>query len=182
MKNSKNFIFVKCGDKKTAEEVKATNPPEVIFYNPDGEEIHRQSVKDAASIDNAMEQALKKYANREISWNAFDDAALDSARESGKVVILAFASDSKDSEAALKALEDRQLAKLHDSVVFLKATFEKDGRTEKLWGVSSAPTLVLIDPTKEAGSKATLEKIMGKKSPLSLKASIQKALKAIEKK
>lgn len=181
VKRYKDFLYVKCGDKKTAEEVKAKNPPEVIFFDADGEEISRSPVKKAGDVDRAMNEALKKYAPREIAWASYDPEAVKAARESGKLVVLAFASDSKDSAATLEAFTDRTLAKLHDKIAFFKIEFRKDGEVEKLWGVTSAPTVITVDGQQEPGSKAVIEKSLGKKTPGSLKSMIQKGLKQIEK-
>jgi len=177
----RDFLFVRCADKKTAGEVKAGSPPEIIVFHPDGEEIYRQNVRDAVSVERAMTEALKIYGPKEITWTAYDESAWGSARECGKLVVLVFASESHDSEATLKALEDRTLAKMHESVLFLRTTFVKDGPVEKSWGVMSAPTILLADPTKEAGSKAVLDRSSGKKSAGSLKSMLSKALKAVEK-
>jgi hypothetical protein len=182
VKRYKDFIYVKSSDKKTAEEIGAKSPPEVIFFDPDGEEIYRQPVTNAGDIERAMGEATKKYGPKEVSWAAYDEGAVKAAREAGKVVVLAFASDSKDSEATLKAFEDRTLAKLHEKIAFFKIEYRKDDETAKLWGVSAAPTVITVDGAKEMGAKAVIEKSSGKKTPSALKGMIQKALKAIEKK
>ncbi len=180
MKN--DFLFVRCADKKTAQAIGVNSPPEVIFFNPDGAEIHRQQVRDAASIEQAMTQALKIYGPKEISWTAYSDDELAAAKQGNKLVVVAFASDeSKDCEATLKALEHRAIAGLHEKIVFLKAPFTKDGHAEKLWGVTSAPTVLIVDPTKDVGSRAIVDRGSGKKSPKELKSMIAKGLKAVEK-
>lgn len=180
MKN--DFLFVRCGDKKTAQVIGVNSPPELIFFNPDGAEIHRQQVRDAAGIEQAMTQALKIYGPKEISWTAYSDDELAAAKQGNRLVVLAFANDeSKDSEATLKALEHRAIAGLHEKITFLKAAFAKDGHAEKLWSVTSAPTVLIVDPNKDAGSKAIVERSSGKKSPKELKSMIAKGIKAIEK-
>ena len=128
-----------------------------------------------------MNEALRIYGPKAITWTPYDEASLAAARESGKLVLLAFASDSKDSEATLKALEDRSIAKSHEKILFLKADYVKDGHAEKLWGVSYAPTILVVDPTKEAGSKAVIDRVTGKKSAASLRGTIEKGLRAVEK-
>lgn len=180
MKNE--FVFVRCGDKKTAQAIGVNSPPELIFFNPDGEEICRQQARDAASVEQAMTQALKVYGPKEISWTAYGDDELAAAKQGNKLVVVAFASDeSKDCEATLKALEHRAIAGLHEKITFLKAAFTKDGHAEKLWSVTSAPTILIVDPSKDAGSKAIVERASGKKSPKELKSMIVKGLKSIEK-
>ncbi len=78
VKRYKDFLYVKCGDKKTAEEVKAKNPPEVIFFDADGEEISRTSVKSATDVDRAMNEALKKYAPRKTVHSMLSQAGFSS--------------------------------------------------------------------------------------------------------
>lgn len=179
MKRYNEFIFVRCGDKKTAEEVGAKSPPEVIFFNPDGEEILRMGIRDLSSLQRAMDMANQKYGPKEIAWAEYDAAALQAA--SGKLVVLAFADDSKDCQSTLKALEDRALVKFHEKIVFLKTAYRKDSEEAKLWGVSAAPAVVLIDPTKEAGSKAVIERLVGKRNWTQFRKPIERAVKALDK-
>lgn len=89
--------------------------------------------------------------------------------------MIAFHDPAKD-EAALKALEDRSVVRLHDSFRFLKAEFRRDSDAAKAWGVSSVPTLLVVDPRKDPGAKAVLETVAGKKTPQQLRAVLQKSI------
>jgi len=178
-KRFNEFIFVRCGDKKTAQEVGAKRPPEVIFFNPDGEEYYRTGFRDASSLLRAMDEANKKYGPKEVSWTPYDDSAI--ANANGRVVLLAFANDSKESESTLKALEDRICVKFHEKVLFLKTEYRKDSDEAKKWGVSAAPAIVLIDPSKESGSKSVIDRQIGKRNAGQLRSALTKAVRIVEK-
>lgn len=146
----------------------------MVFFDPDGEEIHRAPFSDDSSLKSAMEAALKKYGPKEITWTD---------RPSGqKPVVLVFADDKKDSEELLKNLADRMLVKLQDKFEFVKQTFTKDSDEVKKWNVLQVPTIIIYDGTKEIPEKAVLERLGGKKSPAEIKKAFAKALKALEKK
>lgn len=169
------FFFVKACDKKTQEAVKARGAGEVIILDPDGAELYRGGVANPAGVEAAMESALKKYSDRPIAWEALDAKALDEAKASGKLALVAFYDPARD-EAALKMLEDRTLVRLHDSFRFLRVEFKRDSEAAKAWGVTSSPTLLAVDPRKDPGAKAVLETVTGKKPPLQLRALLQKAV------
>ncbi len=121
-----------------------------------------------------MKTALTKYSSKEISWQAWSENSVAAAKESGKLIVLAFVNDKDDSVATLKAFEDRTIAKKHDKVIFLKVTYEKDSADVKKYGVFSAPTVIYIDPSKD-GDKQVMEKVQGKQSVNQIRASLFKA-------
>jgi hypothetical protein len=178
VKDSKEFIWVRCMDKKTATQVKPANPPEIIFFDADGELLSRAGVTDGDSVEKAMKAALEKYAPKQVNWTEYDEKAVS---ESQRLVVLAFVNDKKDSEDTLKAFEDRTIAKKHDQITFVKKEFAKDSEEAKKWGATSAPTVVFINPSKEAG-KQVLEKVSGKQSVNALRALLAKAFAKMEAK
>ncbi len=159
----------------------AKNPPEIIIFNGDGEEIHRQGVRDTAGVENAMNQGLDKYSSREIDWEEYSEEKLEEARQSENLLVIAFADGKKNSISTLKELENRSLANLHDRITFLKVDFTKRGHVEKLWKVNGAPTVLVVDPRKDPGYKAAISKIYGKKSWRTFKKSFQKGIRIIDK-
>jgi hypothetical protein len=176
------FLFVKACDKKTQETVHSKGPGELVFIDPDGNELHRGVCLDAAAIEKAMDAALGKYAGRPISWNLYEAKALESARAAGKLALVAFDDGGKEGEALLKGLEDRMLARLQDRFTFIRVPFRKESDEARLWGVSSAPMLLVIDPAGEAGgAHSVVERISGKKTPAQLKSLIQKVSRSQEK-
>ena len=174
LKDSNQFIFVKCADKKTATEIKPGTPPEILFYDCDGELISRERVTDLSSVESAMKNALTKYSNKEIAWQDYSDNAVSAAKEAGKIVVLAYVNDKDDSVATLKAFEDRAIAKKHDKMVFLKVAYEKDSASAKKYNVNTAPTVIYIDPSKDEKTQV-IEKVKGKQSVNAIRNSIAKA-------
>jgi hypothetical protein len=179
-RKSGEFLFVRACDKKTQEAIRS-RPGEIVILDPEGAELHRGVCMDAPAIEKAMDAALQKYAPKPISWNLYESKGLESARSAGKLALLAFDDGGKDGDALLKALEDRMVAGQHERFLFVRVPFKKDSDDVRAWAVTSALTLLIVDPSQEPGPKAVLEKTVGKKTPVQLKAFLQKASKAKEK-
>jgi hypothetical protein len=175
------FLFVRACDKKTQEAVHSKGPGELVFIDPDGTELHRGVCLDAAAIEKAMDAALEKYAGRPISWNVYEAKALEAARARDQLAVIAFDDGGKDGGTLIKSLEDRMLARLQDKFTFIRVEFRKDSDDARVWAVTSAPALLVVDPAKEAGPHAVIERLSGKRSPAQLKAALQKACRPQEK-
>ncbi|MBI2930427.1 MAG: hypothetical protein HYY16_02145 [Planctomycetes bacterium] len=176
MKRVNEFIFVRCSDKKTAQAVKAARPPSLMAFDCDGEQIAVHAIKDEDDILRAMDKTLEQYSNKEITWGTLSEEALAEAKDQEKLVVLFWGDDKKESEEAAKMLEDRVVAKYHDKVVFLKAAYVSGSPEAKLWGTNACPMVMLIDPAKEAGGKAVVEKLSGKQKAMALKNMLVKGL------
>jgi hypothetical protein len=168
VKKSAGFHCVR-GTQAWANRFKVDRVPMVVVADADGDEIHRATFGDEASLAGAMDAALAKYAPKPVSWSSEPPASADGR----KLLVVGF--DDEKGEA-LKVLEDRTIVKYHASCTFVKLAFEKDGEAAKKWGVTSAPAIVLCDPSKES----VLERLTGKKTPLSLKAAFQRALARVK--
>jgi hypothetical protein len=175
------FLFVRACDKKTQEAVRSRGPGELVFVDPDGTELHRAVCTDAPAIEKAMDAALEKYPHKSISWNVYESQALESARAGRKLALIAFDDGGKEGEGLCKALEDRMVARLHDSYMFIRIPFQKDSEEARGWAVTAAPTLLVVDPSPGTDSKAVVKRITGKKTPAQLKALLPKSAKASEK-
>jgi hypothetical protein len=175
LKRGDDFHFVRVGDRKTAQSVAATRAPEVIFIDPEGDEIFRSGFTDAATLDRAMGVALQKYAPHAVPWTSELPAS-----PSGKPLLVVGFDDEKGE--SLKALEDRTLVKYHERFTYVRFTLKKDAESARKWGVSQAPALFFCDASKEAPEKNALEKLSGKKSAAAIKAAIQKAMAKLEPK
>lgn len=180
----------RASDKGTAEKVKSNAPPCLIFFDGDGEEFHRSQriskENTAADVEAAMKEALQKYAPREISWASGSVAdTLAAAKEQRKLVALVFLEDGKEaSQKFVGALQDRWLAKLQDRLLFVKAMHDDASESSQEWGVSSAPTLLLVDPLAAADGerkKCVLERVTGEKAPGTLRGLLLRALARFEK-
>ncbi len=174
-RHQEEFHFVRVCEKKTAQLLRATKPPEAIILDADGDEIHRSGFSDAASLDLVLSTALQRWGPREIHW------ATEIPASAGAKPLLVVAFDDEKGES-LKAFEDRQLAKYHDRIEFVRYPARKDSEPARRWGVVQGPAIFLCDAGKESPEKNPLERMSGKKTPASLKSAIQKALLRIETK
>lgn len=175
-----DFYFVKCTDMKTVKAVKAVSKCELIFLDPDGVEIHRCVVTGSAQIASALKEALTKYANKTIPWNA--DAPPKSGAFEGKpMIVLLFADESSDVASAIASLEDRRIVKFHEKCVFVKIAYRKESPQTREWNIQRAPTLLLLDTTKDFAPKSVLERSSERKNPREMKTFLMKGLSSIER-
>lgn len=175
LKRKDEFHFVRVCDRKLAQAIRAAKPPEAIFLDADGDEVHRAGFNDGASLDRVMSGAVAKYGPRPIAWGS----EISKDRAGRPLVLVAF--DDEKGEA-LKALEDRTLVKYHDRIEFVRYSVKKDSEAARKWGVNVGPVVVFCDGTKDNPEKNTIEKLTGKKPPSVLRASILKALAKVESK
>jgi hypothetical protein len=174
------FFFVKCTDMTTVRAVRATSKCELIFLDPDGDEILRTVAKSPQDVATAMKDALTRYSNKLIAWNA--GAPPQASETEGRpLVVLLFASESEDSAAALRILEDRRVAKIHEKCVFVRINYVKDSAEVKTWNVQGAPTLILMDRNREFSPKSVVERSTERKTPREMKSFLVRGLKAVEK-
>src|SRR5260221_478669 len=69
LKRQDDFHFVRVCEKKTAQAVKATKPPEAIFMDSDGDEVFRSAFIDGGTLDKSMSSAQLKYAPQDVRWS-----------------------------------------------------------------------------------------------------------------
>ena len=171
------FHFVKCSDLKTVKLVRAVSKCELIVLDPEMADVHRVVLKGPADVAPALKAALAAYARKPISW-ATDAPPVESGKQ---MTVLLFASDSDADVAVVGALEDRRVASLHEKCVFVRITYRKDSPESKDWNVSQAPTLLLLDSTRDFKAKSVLDRALGKKNPREMRSFLAKGLAAIEK-
>jgi hypothetical protein len=174
-KRQEEFHFVRVCEKKTAQLLRATKPPEAIFLDPDGDEVYRSAFSDAATLDQALTAAQQRFGPREIHW------ATDIPLLPGGKSLLVVGFDDEKGES-LKAFEDRSLVKYHDRIEFVRYPSRKDSEPARKWGVVQGPAFFICDAGKENPEKNPLEKFTGKKTAAALKSVIQKALLRVETK
>lgn len=172
------FHWVKVADLKTMDLVKANVVNEMIITDPDLNELFRGVVKAAPDAEKAIGDALKKYVGRPIPYKTYDAETFKQA--AGKPLILVFSDNAKESMGVLTALEQPMLARYTEKCDFARFTFKKDEDAKK-WNVVSAPTIIVLDTSKDEGPKAIFERAPGKKSPPEIKALILRALKMCDK-
>ena len=173
------FHWVKVADLKSMDRVLANAVNEVIVTDPDLNELYRGVITSVPTAEAALDAALKKYAPYPIPYKTYSPATFKAA--SGKPLILVFADDGKNSQAVLTAFEQPMLAKYTAKCDFARFDVKRDAEAVKQWKVVSAPTIIVLDTTKEEGYGALAERTSGKKTPPELKTLLLRALKAYEK-
>jgi len=175
------FLFVKCTDLATLKAIKATSRCEMIFFDPEGDELQRSVVACTQDIVNAMNSALTRYANRPIEWTSDPPAPVERSPQGRKLTVVLFRNASDDVEAVIRSLEDRSVAKFHPGCAFVSMEYRAGSETVAKWNVVAAPTLLLLDAEKEFGPKAVVDRTVGRKSPREVRGLLRKALAQLEK-
>jgi len=175
--------MVRCADKATSDKVKSEAISTMIFFDGDAKEYLRVSVETPDSVEAAFKKGQKMYSSRPISWATGDSSSVLSQVQGDrkKLVALAFVDDKKDSAAMLTALEDRWLVKHQDRLVFAKIAFDRNSEECRKWNVTSAPTLLLVNPAEENLKKSIVDQLVAKKELVSVHNFLVKAFDKFDK-
>src|SRR5262249_13847300 len=98
-----------------------------------------------------------------------------------KLVALAFLDDRKDSEGLVASLEDRWVVKFHERMIFTKVAYDKNSELCKKYNVTSAPTLILVNPSQEDAKKSIVDQLVAKKELGSVRSFLMKAFDKFDK-
>jgi hypothetical protein len=183
VKYNSNFYMVRCADKATSEKVKSDAISTMIFFDGDGKEYYRKGVGSIDSVEAAYKKALELYAKRPISWatGEISDVVSQSRDDRKKLVALVFLDEKKDSETLVNSLEDRWVAKYQDRLVYTKVAFDRTSETCKKYNVTSAPAVVLLNPSQEDPKKSVVDTMVAKKELVSVRAFLIKALEKFDR-
>jgi hypothetical protein len=153
----------------------------MIFFDGDGKEYLRTMVSTPDTVEAAYKKAMEMYAKRPVSWATGDTATVASQVDSKKLLALAFLDEKKDSETFVTSLEDRWVAKHHDKFTFMKVAFDRNSEECRKWGVTAAPTLLLINPAEENPKKSIVDQMVSKKELPSVRAFLIKGIERFER-
>ena len=103
---------------------------------------------------------------------------LKSGKDGSQPVLILFMDTGAKSKQWGEILGDKSLDEVFGKIIYVAVDFKKDGEEEKKYSVTAAPTLLLVDPTKE-DSKG---KKISSPAPGALKKELEAAIKAAAKK
>jgi hypothetical protein len=183
VKLNSGFYMVRCADKATSDKVKSSAISTLIFIDGDGKEYYRTIVGTADTLEAAFKKASELYAKKSISWATGEASdVLSQARgDRKKLVALAFLDEKKDSETLVASLEDRWVAKYQERLVFTKIAFDRGSDACKKYNVTSAPTILLVNPSEEDARKSVVDSLVSKKELLSVRNFLAKAFDKFDK-
>jgi hypothetical protein len=175
--------MVRCADKATSDKVKSDAISTMIFFDGDGKEYHRTIVGTFDTVEAAFKKANELYAKKPISWATGETSdVLSQARgDKKKLVALVFADDKKDSETLVASLEDRWVAKHQERLVYTKIAYDRTSEICKKYNVTSAPTLILVNPAEEDLKKSIVDQLVAKKELSTLHSFLIKAFDKFDK-
>lgn len=103
---------------------------------------------------------------------------LKAGKEETKPLLILFMDTGPKSKQWTQILADKSLDDDFGKIVYVAVEFKKGGDDEKKYSVTSSPTLVLVDPTKDDAKP----KKISSPAPASLKRELETAIKALMKK
>jgi len=104
--------------------------------------------------------------------------ALTQGKE-GKPVLILFMDTGAKSKLWSELLGDKSLDEVFGKVAYVALEYKKDSEDAKKWKVSAAPTLVLIDATKDEAKEI---KKLTSPNPPTVKKELEAAIKKLVKK
>ena len=183
VKLNSGFYMVRCADKATSDKVKSDAISTMIFLDGDGKEYFRTIVGTSDTVEAAFKKATELYTKKPIAWATGEASdVLSQARgDKKKLVALAFLDEKKDSETLVASMEDRWVAKYQERLVFTKVAFERTSDVCKKYGVTGAPTILLVNPSEEDPKKSVVDSLVAKKELLSVRNFLAKAFDKFDK-
>ncbi len=183
VKLNSGFYMVRCADKTTSDKVKSDAISTMIFFDGDGKEYHRTIVGSVDTVEAAFKKANELYAKKPIAWATGETSEVMSqaGADKKKLVALAFLDDKKDSEALVASLEDRWVARYQERLVYTKVAYDKNSELCKKWNVTSAPTLILVNPSEEDQKKSLVDQLVAKKELATVHSFLVKAFAKLDK-
>ena len=103
---------------------------------------------------------------------------MKTGKEGNKPLLILYMDATPKSKQWTEQMGDKSLDDVFSKIVYVSVEFKKDGEEEKKYSVTAAPTLILVDPTKDEakGKKLTSPAAAG------LKKELEAAIKAAAKK
>jgi len=183
VKLNSNFYMVRCADKATSDKVKSDAISTMIFFDGDGKEYHRTIVGTVDTVEAAFKKASELYAKRPVAWATGEpsDVISGAKEDKKKLVALAFLDDKKDSETLVNSLEDRWVAKYQDRLIFTKIAYDRTSELSKKYNVTSAPALILVNPSQEDAKKSVVDQLVAKKELATVHSFLVKAFDRFDK-
>jgi YHS domain-containing protein len=108
--------------------------------------------------------------------NSIEDA-LKTAKEGSKPAMILFMDAGAKSKMWSEALGDKELDETFAKVAYAAVLFEKGADENKKYGVNSAPTLIIVDPTENKTMKT-----LSSPAPKTIKNEVDAAIKKLTKK
>lgn len=160
-----------------------TGFPTAIFIGPDGKEVARLRDRSPGGVKQQVEEVVRQHTRPTLRTDLTVEAGVAAAREARKLLAVFFADDRAAAEngPVIDAILAPALEQLRGRFVWVKRPLvgEKNKATDeaKAAGARKSPTLVLIDPWAEPGSKP-LKKLDAWKA---LQKELEKAVDAAQK-
>jgi hypothetical protein len=178
-------IFVDCAWGKKNQELTrrfgVTGYPTVVFCTPDGTPLGKMTSRDAEGVANDLKQLGEQYGGKapdgiRIVLAADYEAARQDARKKSRPVLLYFADISPASISVNDALLDRGINETLRYFSCAKADFVKGSADCLKFGVTRAPTILLLDARLEKPEEKPLGRIEGSRTVRELKRELEAVL------
>jgi len=175
-------IFVECGNKKNFEIVslmEITKFPTLIFVDPHGVALGTVSQRDASELASAIRDMTNRFLSRP-HYPENVDKALETARRSGRPLLLYFYDDSPACLTINKSLSDPELKPLNNRLEVAMTLMERGSAMCTKYDVERAPTLLVLNARLPKPEAKPLARITASRTPRELHRDLEEALEALK--
>ncbi|HUR38001.1 MAG TPA: thioredoxin family protein, partial [Planctomycetota bacterium] len=181
-------IFVDCDWGKKNEELsnefRVTGYPTIAFCDPKGKDIGRMQGREIPEVLREIQEITRKYpaapapagAPAKPTLQEYSPALLPVARKSSHTVLIFFYDESQATETVVRSLSDPLLRDLRSRLLLSQTPYRKDSELCVRLDVIRAPTLLLLDPSREKPETQPLGRIAGSRSPRELLRDLEELL------
>ena len=155
-----------------------TGYPSFFFIDPTGKKVGNAS-RDSASLIKQIGETAEKY-NRAPKWSESLDSATEAAKKGDQPLVIVYRDAKPKSDAAVQEFNAEPVAELYGKATWVQHTFDVKSDEAKAMGITSLPTLVIVDPRVEDAKARILKKTSTIKSS-SIKSDLAAVLKAWKK-
>jgi thiol-disulfide isomerase/thioredoxin len=159
--------------------------PTVLFCDPQGKAIARLVVRDAETVAKALQALVDAVGAKAVApvpmvTGKSYEAGLADARRKNRPLLLYFNDDSPASISMNETLLDRSLVELHPKFSTAKLSFVKGSAECLKFGVTRAPTILILDGRMEKPEEKPLARIEGSRTPREVKRELEACLPSRE--
>jgi len=127
-------------DGRVFQRYKVQAMPTVLFLDPDGAVVGKLAARASEAVRAQLgELGVAHRRGPKVL------ADLETARATGRPVLVLLADDKPRSQAFAQSLGDPAYGDVFEKIAFTKLEFRKDGDEAKRWKVQEAPALLLLD-------------------------------------